>query len=841
MASSRMPRVRRTRLAVVVVLAALAATSGAPAAHAAAPADAVASTRAIVTFKQAPDAAARRVIREAGGSVRLDLQLIDGLAVDLPAKALAALSRHPLVERVEPDHALVAFDHAPDTGDYEYENAWGVEHIGAKPVHEAGIDGSGIKVAIIDTGIDYVHDSPTDDPFVVDPEFNASYSGGYDFYNNDDDPMDDNGHGTHVAGILAAEKNGYLVVGVAPQVDLYALKVLGATGEGEYSGLIAALGWAVDHDIDVVNMSLGGHEVSASLQAAVEAADAAGVTLVAASGNVVTLVELFMGCPVAYPAAYAQVLSTTFTNPNDALTGFSCTGPQVDFASPGDAIFSTVPTGTCMFCSPQGYSAQSGTSMASPHLAGTVALLLDSGLTDPELDGFADDVKERLCATANPGWGVQSAFGTTPITPSDPRYANWFGCGVIDADEAVLGVVPPPPGNEPPAATDDVLATGEDESADLDVVANDTDPDTDALTVTAVTDPAHGTASVNADGTVHYIPDPDYAGDDGFDYTVDDGNGGADLGAVTVQVAPAADPPIASDDTLTLAEDATGTVAPLANDTDADGDALTISSVSGAAHGATSLAADGTVTYFPNPDYAGADSFTYIVSDGGASDEGTVAVTVSAVNDRPDAVNDVAATPFQTAVTIAVLANDTDIDGGPLSIQAVSTPVHGSVVANADGSVTYTPNAGFAGVDAFTYTASDGAGGTDSATVSVTVGAAPPVNPFHVGDLDRSTQVSGKTWTARVLIRIDTGAHGPLSGAVVTGQWSSGGSGSASCTTGTNGTCQVQLTKLNRGSVASVTFTVISATRTGSTYTSSANHDPDGDSTGTSILVPRPS
>ena len=115
--------------------------------------------------------------------------------------------------------------------------------------------------------------------------------------------MDDNGHGTHVAGILAAEQNGYLVVGVAPGVDLYALKILGANGEGDYSGLIAALGWAVDHDMDVVNMSLGAHEPSAALQAAVVAAYNAGVTMVAASGQHRSdqLQELFFGCPVVVP------------------------------------------------------------------------------------------------------------------------------------------------------------------------------------------------------------------------------------------------------------------------------------------------------------------------------------------------------------------------------------------------------------------------------------------------------------------------------------------------------------------------------------------------------------
>ena len=134
-------------------------------------------------------------------------------------------------------------------------------------------------------------------------------------------------------------------------MDLYALKILAADGSGYESDLILALQWAVDHDIDVVNMSLGTHDVVPALQAAVESAAAAGLLMVAASGNTVTLQEMWYGCAVTYPGAYPQVLATTFTNPNDALTGYSCTGPG-RFASPGDNIFSPVPVGNCP-CAPR--------------------------------------------------------------------------------------------------------------------------------------------------------------------------------------------------------------------------------------------------------------------------------------------------------------------------------------------------------------------------------------------------------------------------------------------------------------------------------------------------------
>ncbi len=732
----------------LVVLALIAAVL--PSVAAAAPADA--KVKVIVTYDGRPGRADERAIERLAGKVKYRYRIVDAIAAEVPRGQLKQLASQPGVTDVELDGKLTSFDHGANTGDLEYENAWGVEHIGSRAVHLAGINGSGIKVAVIDTGIDYIHDDPVDVPYVVDPEFNGIYAGGYDFFNGDTDPFDDNGHGTHVSGILAAAHNGYLVTGVAPGVDLFALKILNANGEGEYSGLIAALQWVVDYntanavDIRVVNMSLGGHEVSAALQAAVEVTAASGVLLAAASGNVNPLVwqELLYGCPVAYPAAYPQVLSTTFTNENDALTGYSCTGPEVDVAAPGDQIASTVPIGTCMFCDPKGYSFQSGTSMASPHLAGTLALLLDAGLADAGSPGLLDDARAAICSTADVGFGVLS----TPIPTTDPRYATYFGCGVIDADGAVLGLVPPPP---PPTNT----------------------------------------------------------------------------------------PPVAVDDVATVAEDVGGSIAVLANDTDADGNSLSIVSAGAPAHGTTVANANGTVTYMPAANYFGPDTFDYVVGDGaGGTDTGSVSLTVTSVNDPPVANDDVASTAYQTAVAVPVLANDTDVDGGPLGVVSVGAASHGTVTIGPGGSVTYTPAAGYSGSDAFGYTAGDGAGGTDTATVNVTVGAAPPpASPFHVGDLDGSATKSGTRWTARVTIGVHTSTDAALAGAVVTGTWSSGGT--ARCTTGTNGRCVVSRTKLP-SATASVTFTVTSVTWSGGTYVPSANHDPDDDSNGTTIAIAKP-
>jgi subtilisin family serine protease len=912
-------------LALAVLLtAALAPTSAFAAspsatATAAPPKDA----KVIVTYKDNPGKAATRAIERLGGKVTQKLTLIDGLGVTIPRGQLKKLRADPAVASVELDHQLVAFSDPPD---FEYDNAWGVDRIGAQEVHLAGNTGQGVKVAIIDTGIDYIHDDPDDSPYVVDPEFLNNYKGGYDFFNNDNDPMDDNGHGTHVAGILAAEHNGYLVTGVAPGVDIYALKILNEAGEGEYSGLIAALGWAVAHDIDVVNMSVGAHDVSAALEAAVVAAYNAGVTMVAASGNINLLdwQEIFYGCAVAYPAAYEQVIAASFTGTDDRLTGYSCTGPQVDFAAPGDNIYSTVPTGTCMFCTPYGYNAASGTSMASPHVAGVVALILSAGIADDGDGILADDVKAHLCANTSPAAGMAT---------TDPRYPNWYGCGIVDADKALIDNPPPGGGGGPtgPTTANDTATTAEDTATDVAVLANDTDPAGDGLTVTAVTDPAHGTATVNPNGTVHYVPDADYAGPDAFDYTiadstpltdtgsvavtvspvndppfavdetastpegtstlidvlandsdidggplviasvgapshgttaieagqvrytptagytgldafdytVSDGAGGTEIGSVTVAITEVNHPPVANDDAATTAEDTSKLVDVRANDTDVDGNTLTVTDVGAPGHGTTAIEA-GQIRYTPAANYAGPDSFTYTVDDGlGENDSATVSITVTAVNDPPLAVDDAATTPEDVSKLIDVRANDTDIDGGALVISSVGAPSHGTTAIEA-GQIRYTPAADYFGPDSFTYVVSDGAGGTDTGSVAVTVTSVPETNSMHVGDLDGSATVKGKNWTARVTIRIENSTHQAVANANVTGTWSAGATGSATCRTSVVGVCTVSKASISTG-ITSVTFTITGVTLSGRIYDGAANHDPDGDSTdGTVIVVNRP-
>ncbi|MEO8683834.1 MAG: Ig-like domain-containing protein, partial [Devosia sp.] len=235
--------------------------------------------------------------------------------------------------------------------------------------------------------------------------------------------------------------------------------------------------------------------------------------------------------------------------------------------------------------------------------------------------------------------------------------------------------------------------------------------------------------------------------------------------------------PVAVTDTISVAEDASVVISVLANDTDANGDALSVTGAGAPAHGTAVINQNGTITYTPTANYAGADSFTYSISDGhGGSATGTVNLTVTPVNDAPVAVNDTAQVNVNSSVIIAVLGNDTDIEGQALGVTGVGTPSHGAVVINGNGTLTYTPAVGYLGPDSFTYAISDGNGGTAIGTVNVSVNA---TNAIPVANPD-TVVLNEDTPTIVAVLGNDTDADGhalsvtavgtPLHGAVVINQ-----------------------------------------------------------------------
>ena len=305
--------------------------------------------------------------------------------------------------------------------------------------------------------------------------------------------------------------------------------------------------------------------------------------------------------------------------------------------------------------------------------------------------------------------------------------------------------------NTDPVAGADNASVQEGRSVEINVLANDSDADGDSLTLSAKTNGQYGTVLLAGDSSVIYTPDTGFTGTDTFTYTVSDGQGGTTTGTVSVTVT--AEPvtnhsPVAGADTASVQEGSSVEINVLANDSDADGDSLTISTKTDGQQGVVRLTDDNSVIYTPDAGFTGTDTFTYTVSDDqGGTTTGTVSVTVTAepiTNDSPVARADTASVEEGSAVEVNVLANDTDADGDTLRISAKTNGQHGTVTLTYYNSVIYTPVAGFTGTDNFTYTATDDRGGSVTGTVSVTVTAKPVVNnPPVTGDDTASVQEGG--------------------------------------------------------------------------------------------------
>ncbi len=234
------------------------------------------------------------------------------------------------------------------------EETWGVNRVHA-PAAWGITQGKDVKVAIIDTGIDTSH-----------PDLSGSVDGGYSAITKSENPseyQDDNGHGTHVAGTVAAKKDGKGVVGVAPKARLYAVKVLDADGSGNLSDVIDGIVWAAQNKMDVANMSLGAPIDSEAMKRAVRFARGSGVVVVAAAGN--------SGGSVGFPGAYEDTIAVAASDYQDKVASFSSRGPEVDFIAPGVDVLSSRMGG--------GFASYSGTSMAAPHVAGLAALAVSQG------------------------------------------------------------------------------------------------------------------------------------------------------------------------------------------------------------------------------------------------------------------------------------------------------------------------------------------------------------------------------------------------------------------------------------------------------------------------------
>ncbi|WP_280771192.1 S8 family peptidase [Salipaludibacillus daqingensis] len=299
----------------------------------------------------------------------------------LTVNQVNALERHPQIETVEENGEVEALGQ---------EVPWGIPHVQGTAAQDQGFTGENVKVAILDTGVDNTHE-----------DLAANVKGGHSVFDdadNSDPYFDANGHGTHVAGTVGAVDNDLGVIGVAHEADLYAVKVLNNDGSGTLAGIAEGIEWSINNDMDIINMSLGGSQGSTILEDFSDLAYDEGVLVVAAAGNSGN--RGGNNDTVGYPANYDSVIAVAAVDENNNRATFSSTGPAVELSAPGVDTLSTTPG--------DNYASFNGTSMASPHVAGVAAQILQAkpDLSNVELRALLQETAQELGSSHQYGHGL---------------------------------------------------------------------------------------------------------------------------------------------------------------------------------------------------------------------------------------------------------------------------------------------------------------------------------------------------------------------------------------------------------------------------------------------------
>ena len=327
------------------------------------------------------------LIPSIGGKVIKYLPLVKAAAVFAdPSLTNAELIKQTGAKKVIDDIKVYALETLTEASMPLQVLPWGVDRIDAEKVWVEST-GNQVKVAVIDTGIDTSH-----------PDLKVN--GGINTINKEKSYKDDNGHGTHVAGTIAALNNRMGVIGVAPDAMLYSVKVLGADGSGNLSDIIEGLDWCINNNIQVINMSLGTAEEEDLFHEAIRHTYDAGIFIVAAAGN-----SGPKDNTIAYPARYPEVAAVAASSQYDQIAFFSSRGLEVDLVAPGVNIYSTYRN--------KSYRKLSGTSMAAPHVAGAATLVLArKGVMSPDklLNHLKETSQDMNFAPDEQGAGLVDAY-----------------------------------------------------------------------------------------------------------------------------------------------------------------------------------------------------------------------------------------------------------------------------------------------------------------------------------------------------------------------------------------------------------------------------------------------
>ena len=627
------------------------------------------------------------------------LWVMNGFAVNAIGPVIRLVAALPAVDVVNLDAIAIVPAGTPPSGAPEAN----VAATRAPDLWSLGYIGEGVVVATMDSGADASH-----------PDIAARWRGGtnswFDPYGQHPTPFDPSGHGTWTLGVIVGGDAGGTTIGVAPGATWIAAKIFNDAGSATATAIHQAFQWVLDPDgnpntadaPDIVNASwaYGAPGCNLAFQADLQALRAAGIVPVFAAGNY----GPGSGTSVS-PANYPEALSVGAVDAGAAIAFDSSRGPS---ACGGATYPSVVAPGVDILTTDlySLYTVVSGTSIAAPHVSGVLALLLGAVPT-------ASGAQAEAAL-------LQSARDLGIAGPD-----NEFGSGIVDAAAAypVLAAAPPP---VPVAAGDAYTIAGDVATtvAAPGVLGNDRNPGGGSLAASLVTSPTHGSLTLDPSGGFTYTPAAGFSGPDAFTYTAAAGGQRSAAATVTLTVSPTT--PTAVPESYVVAENTAlvvGAPGVLGNDSDPGGKALTAVLAGAAGHGTVNLSSTGAFTYTPVANYAGTDSFTYRASNGAStSAPATVSLSVTFVNQPPVARNDTATTTKGVAVNIAVLANDTDVDGSIVAgtVAIASAPKNGSVAKQSNGTVTYTPKRTYRGTDSFKYTVKDNNGATSN-VASVTL------------------------------------------------------------------------------------------------------------------------